>query len=117
MNEEARQKIKDLLNWMYERHYITSNNIEDNVNFTPLGSRFMADTFGENWDIGNWTNLGDSTSIWLPYPGFERWDYAWTADWELHKEEYDSRLDLFINAIGADILVSDDYIELDDIVL
>lgn len=117
MDKEARQKIKDLLNWMYERHYITSNNIEDNVNFTPLGSRFMADTFGANWDIGCWTNLGDSTSIWLPYPGFEHWHYAWIEDWENHKEEYDSRLDLFINAIGADILASDDYIELDDIVL
>lgn len=117
MDEEARQKISDLLNWMYERHYITSNNIEDNVNFTPLGSRFMADTFGENWDIGCWTNLGDKTSLWLPYPGFDRWDYIWYGDWENHTEEYNSRLELFINAINADILVSDDYIELDDIVL
>ena len=111
MNDEARQKISDLLNWMYERHYITSNNINDNVNFTPLGSRFMADTFGENWNIGCWTNLGHRTSLWL------RWDYIWYEDWENHAEEYNSRLELFINAIGADILVSDDYIELDDIVL
>ena len=37
--------------------------------------------------------------------------------YKFYDEEYDSRLDLFINAIGADILTNDDYIELDDIVL
>lgn len=117
MNDEARQKITDLLNWMYERQYITSNNIKNHIDFTPLGLRFMADTFGENWDISRWSNLGDRGSLWLPYPGFENWSYIWYEDWENHAEEYNSRLDLFINAINADILVSDDYIELDDIVL
>ena len=117
MDKEARQKIEDLLNWMYERHYITSNDINDNIDFTPLGSRFMADTFGASWDIGCWTNLGDGGNLWLPHPGFERWDYIWYGDWEEQKEDYENRLDLFINTINPDILTSDDYIELDDIVL
>ena len=117
MDEEARQKIKDLLNWMYERHYITSNNIEDEINFTPLGSRFMTDTFGESWNAYCWTNFGHDGTLWLPYPGFENWDYVWYEQWKNLKEKYERRLELFINAIGADILTSDDYIELDDIVL
>lgn len=116
MDEEARQKIKELVDWLYENDYVTSNNIRDHIDFTPLGLRFMADTFGTNWDI-RWSNLGDSTSIWLPHPGFEHWNYAWIEEWEEHKEDYENRLDLFINTINPDILVSDDYIELDDIVL
>ena len=116
MDEEARQKIKDLLNWMYERHYITTNNIEDEINFTPTGSRFMADTFGENWNAYCWTNFGHDGSLWLPSPGFEYWDYVWYDEWKNRKEKYDSSLNSFINAIGADVLDSD-YIELDDIVL
>lgn len=117
MDNEVRQKIKDLLDWMYDRHYITSNDIEDNINFTSLGSRFMADTFGENWDIDCWTNLANDGCLWLPYPGFENWDYIWYEKLENQKEDYVSRLDLFINAINVDILNNNDYIELDDIVL
>ena len=116
MNEEARQKIKELVEWLYDNGYVTTNNIDAVVNFTEKGSQFMSDTFGTNWDYTCWPNFSDSTSIWLPHPGFEDWDYAWTEDWERHKEEYDNRLDLFIKAIGAD-LNETDYIELDDIVL
>lgn len=116
MNEETRQKIKELVEWLYDNGYVTTNNITANIGFTEKGSQFMSDTFGSKWNKFAWTNFGDRTSIWLPFPGFERWDYAWYYDWKEMKEEYDNRLDIFIKAIGADILDSD-YIELDDIVL
>lgn len=116
MDEEARQLIKELVEWLYNNGYVTNNNIDAVVNFTEKGSQFMSDTFGTHWDYTCWSNFSDSTSIWLPYPGFEQWDYAWTEDWKLHKEEYDNRLDIFIKAIGADVGETD-YIELDDIVL
>ena len=116
MNEEARQKFKELVEWLYDNGYVTTNNIDATVNFTEKGSQFMSDTFGVKWNKFAWTNFSDSTSIWLPYQGFELWDYAWTGDWERCKEEYDSRLDLFIKAIGAGVDETD-YIELDDIVL
>lgn len=116
MNEETRKKFKELVEWLYDNGYVTTNNIDATVNFTKKGSQFMSDVFGTNWDYTCWTNFSDSTSIWLPHPGFELWDYAWTGDWERRKEEYENRLDIFINAIGADI-GDTDYIELDDIVL
>ena len=117
MNREARQKIIDLLDWMFDRHYITSNDIDSNIDFTEAGLNFMVSVFGENWDADCWTNLGNEGTIWLPYTGFDQWDYAWYADWENRKEEYDNRLDLFINAITGGDIFGTDYVELDDIVL
>ena len=115
MDEEARQKIKDLMAWLYNNKYIDNNEMDIIINYTDEGIEFLKDKLGDNWDI-KWQNFCCDDSIWLPYPGLKRWDYVWYYDWKRNKTEYNDRLDLFINALGLD-MAETDYIELDDIVL
>ena len=115
MNDETYKKIQKLIAWLYDNDYIDNNDITVVINYTEEGVKFMKDKFGDKWDV-KWQNFCYDDSIWLPYPGLKQWDYVWYTEWENSKEEYDNRLDLFIDAIGLD-MAETDYIELEDIVL
>lgn len=115
MDEEARKKIKDLMDWLYNNKYIDNNDMTVVTNYTEEGVRFLKDKLGDKWDV-KWHNFCCDDSIWLPYPGLKHWDYVWYSFWSRYKTNFDNRLDLFINALGLDTTETD-YIELDDIVL
>ena len=125
MNDETYEKLQKLIAWLYDNEYIDNNEIGMIINYTDEGSKFIKDQLGEKWDT-NWNNFCCDDSIWLPYSLVynignqvevtDCWDYAYFSQWPYMSKEYEQRLDLYIELIGAD-LAETDYIELDDIVL
>ncbi|MBO7713419.1 MAG: hypothetical protein J6S85_07600 [Methanobrevibacter sp.] len=125
MNDETREKLQNLIAWLYDNEYIDNNEIGMIINYTDKGSKFIKDQLGNKWDT-NWNNFCCDDSIWLPYPNvynigdeievYDCWDYVYFSQWENTPKEYEQRLNLYIDLIGAD-MAETDYIELDDIVL
>ena len=125
MNDETREKLQKLIDWLYNNNYIDNNEICMIINYTDEGSKFLKNQLGDKWDM-NWCNFCCDDNIWLPYPNvynigdelkaYDCWDYVYFSQWANAPKEYEQRLDLYIELIGAD-MAETDYIELDDIVL
>ena len=67
MNDETREKLQNLIAWLYDNEYIDNNEIGMIINYTDKGSKFIKDQLGNKWDT-NWNNFCCDDSIWLPYP-------------------------------------------------